>query len=1134
MQRRVNWLAGAWPDFRLHLTVVGIAASSSDSVGLRIQYRDLSRALKSGGFESRLVTLASLRCTDVQGDMLDHDLRTFPIIEDATQPSWTHSSSGAMSQPQGLAVSSILVATPDLWPKHLLGLVSPLNNKFNPTQPVAPAEGTARPEATFPAVEWQQISAQIRSEQCLPSMGPDSTERLIASFTAVALSSPGSFAHFDTAYACAVHPLDASSPGVHLLPRHRIATMLLTAPIDIREKRQKRENLSEKDVLDSNLPLDNNDDTAELHSGLDMLGYPADSIDDAHIMLLPHEDSNVALALACVARQEEIYSVMSSAIMQRRVFGITDALSGLALEPLSWTVRVVFGWISEGDEADDFEVCFAHAPAHASAQDHEVGAFDVADHRSASALARFLALQAESHRRVVATARAQIALSREMVTRTGQRIWRVDSARKSALVAGDDAQAKIERIIEWRNALSIPPIALKEKAKRRAPESEAKTLETEFVNIGFDMMSECEYHMFVFYTCSTSVDELTTSARSRGGDLFSLDTSGIHILAENYVRPYAWPPPDIPTRIPGAIALKPVITQYLLSLDFGSRKGDDVGHLTAPLLANWDQYCAEVTFEKKIRTKDRLPKIKSAMQARATIMNILPIVSRVAADARMAAATPRSRLSCDILLAECLRTEDPRGPHIRRDREVPFPRNAYFDNAHDDSWPHRASGVLGNYRDTVSGKYTLRWQHRSSNSSDEPRWLRRVKQDLTKTVFEAYLRRSDTVDCCWFGKRRTSCRDALMDASVLDAHPSDICDTVAFMSIPNVFDLENADSGQLKLIEGFRIIGQRSTKVPPRVFPEDYPSWTRRSLDEGFDVADPVLRRAREKSGVNAKGARAPTASSFSKAEALGRTEQSASSAALLEGSTAERVSSGSGDLQIPFLWLEDCSRYSSFEQGFGGARLRIISTLRFLAACKVYNLVVFALVTAGSHAHLLCGWGTEPPPNDTLNHVHMHIGDVNCPIWDLRDTSQAIRLCAFLIQLRDKHAPKVRKAFEAQKEDFKCAWNADPTSPRFQWTMKHQQASSLVRDIGKERDKQKKRFEELHQEREEIGRAMEHLEHAIIPDTDVPAYLEEFDSRFARMEEPDPELVELLDFACTQLPESCRTRFISDMAEVM
>lgn len=91
----------------------------------------------------------------------------------------------------------------------------------------------------------------------------------------------------------------------------------------------------------------------ELHPGVNAHDYPADSIDDAHIILLPHADSNVALALACVARHEEIYSVMFSALMQRRVFGIMDPLLGLALEPLSWTVRVVFGWISEGDEADD-------------------------------------------------------------------------------------------------------------------------------------------------------------------------------------------------------------------------------------------------------------------------------------------------------------------------------------------------------------------------------------------------------------------------------------------------------------------------------------------------------------------------------------------------------------------------------------------------------------------------------------------------------------------------------------------------------------------------------------------------------------------------------------------------------------
>ncbi|KAL1701089.1 hypothetical protein EV121DRAFT_272672 [Schizophyllum commune] len=589
--------------------------------------------------------------------------------------------------------------------------------------------------------------------------------------------------------------------------------------------------------------------------------------------------------------------------------------------------------------------------------------------------------QAATHERVVAAVRAQIAVTPKLVTRVGQRTWRVDAARQSAVIAEDDAQSKTERIVEWRNALSTPPMAPKKKTKQMATQSikpEGKDWEN-ISSIG------CDFE-------------------------FPPDTSAIHALAENYVRPYLWPPPDIPTRFPGAIALKSIITQYLLSLDFGSRQ--------------------EVSFEKKVRIKDHLPKITSARQARATIINILPIINRVAADARTAEATPRSRLPCDTMLVECLRTEDSRDSHIR----------------------------------------CLCRTSVASRGGE-------VKRNLAETVFKAYMHRVDTVDL-WFGPRRISCRDALLDASVLDARPSDICDTVAFVSIPDVFDFEHGDQDQLQLVEDFRIIGQRSWKDPPRVFAEDYHTSTRPSLEEGFDVVDPVLRRVREKSSIKAKGARTPTASASkdARAETPGQYEHSDGSTASAKESSTEGSSSGSGDLQVPFLWLEDCSRYSSFEEGFG--------------VCKVYNFVVFALVTAGSHAHLLCGWGTESSADDSTAHVNMHISDVNCPVWDLRDTSQVIRLCAFLIQLRDKHTPKVREAFEAKKDDFKRAWNADPTALRLQWTIKHQKASSLAQDIDKERQQQKIHFEEVRLEREEIGRAMKHSEEAIIPDTDVPAYV--------------------------------------------
>ena len=57
--------------------------------------------------------------------------------------------------------------------------------------------------------------------------------------------------------------------------------------------------------------------------------------------------SHVPLALICVAEGAEIYSVMSSALMQRRTFQITDPLLAFVLSPDECTLQLVIGWVEE-------------------------------------------------------------------------------------------------------------------------------------------------------------------------------------------------------------------------------------------------------------------------------------------------------------------------------------------------------------------------------------------------------------------------------------------------------------------------------------------------------------------------------------------------------------------------------------------------------------------------------------------------------------------------------------------------------------------------------------------------------------------------------------------------------------------
>lgn len=154
-------------------------------------------------------------------------------------------------------------------------------------------------------------------------------------------------------------------------------------------------------------------------------------------------------------------------------------------------------------------------------------------------------------------------------------------------------------------------------------------------------------------------------------------------------------------------------------------------------------------------------------------------------------------------------------------------------------------------------------------------------------------------------------------------------------------------------------------------------------------------------------------------------------------------------------------------------------------------------------------------------------IADTNCPVWDVRDSSQAIRLCAFLLQLRHTHLPRLREAFEARKDAFMRHWMADPDASRFQWTLKHQQSSALVRELRARRQGQNERLHSIKTEKEEAQREItraqsKHTKSDII----IPAYLGELESRFAHTKDPDPYLVQLRIIACTQLSHSCRCAF--------
>ncbi|KAL1741832.1 hypothetical protein HDZ31DRAFT_44573 [Schizophyllum fasciatum] len=911
-------------------------------------------------------------------------------------------------------------------------------------------QGQYEPSAL--AIEWERIVAQRRSEERLPLQNPDHRDNLIASFvaTAVLKSVPELSVHYDASYSAAMaHPFDAE---VTPLSRHRRVTGMITASVNIVTQDGGAENPRE---LVAGPPY-----TAAPKTGL---CSPSDSTDlwaDAHLLLPRRPKAAVPFALVCVATHDEIYHAMTSSLLQRHLFSSQHPLIGLAFAPDSWKVCVVIGWISHTSDPRECDICFANAP-FSHIVDHSMGVFDISHTFAATALVQFLSQQAPLLKATMAGVRTHASGYLMTVGRPGYRSWRLDLTRRKRHIGN---QSRCDDVLQpndcGHNPTSLTTIMLKYLVIGNATTHctwlvRARMLSAHAIfQSPFGVQKLGKYLVPVF--------------RIIDSDPLPPDTQIIQSLIQNHVQPYAWPPPDMPSDFPGVLTMKPLIEDYLLHLLFAS---DSSNKIATPRVSNWTRYCIEVAREQQLRTRHHLPDLRSAEGARRTIMNILPTIGLVSESARAASRGdfPGARTPCDTLIAACLYSEDAHGPHVRHEREVRLPRNAYFDQVHCGSRAQEDSRIENRYCDVASGCLSsLHWDYPAS--SGESSWLNDFKLSLSTRIHHEEQHRSFLGDL-WAINHGPN--HELIDTSVMDARSCEVGDTVAFVSVPDAFDIDPADEGQVRSVEDFGVIGRRLPKACSRSVDASSSASTE-DIDDDHDVQDSVLYEVQIMDENGAPDERqdrlvetGPPAPPF-----LHRPVR-------MHGHNSTSLPESSNEIQLPFLWLEDATRHTNFLHAFSGARMRLVSCVRFYEAIGIYDLVVFALATEGSCVHLLCGWGSKPAQEEHDGLV-VSIADTNCPVWDLRDSTQAIRFCVFLTRLADAHACKVREAFQACKQDFKQAWNADANAPRFQWTMKHQQASSLVSQIRQERSVQEDRLRGIRGEMEKIKREIEDMEESV------------------------------------------------------
>ncbi|KAF8075824.1 hypothetical protein FPV67DRAFT_1469408 [Lyophyllum atratum] len=144
-------------------------------------------------------------------------------------------------------------------------------------------------------------------------------------------------------------------------------------------------------------------------------------------------EETTPLALICLAQESEIYSAMSSALFQRRAWGVVGPMMGVTFDRMGTTVRIVFGWLEETN--DSCGVCRLPQILRGCIHDHQsvvhvlheaAGAYDLSDPEAANDFA--VLIGGEARRFAVDRQRASEHYPQLLqdVSERNLKLWRID------------------------------------------------------------------------------------------------------------------------------------------------------------------------------------------------------------------------------------------------------------------------------------------------------------------------------------------------------------------------------------------------------------------------------------------------------------------------------------------------------------------------------------------------------------------------------------------------------------------------------------------------------------------------------------------------------------------------------------
>ncbi|TRM67090.1 hypothetical protein BD626DRAFT_484715 [Schizophyllum amplum] len=354
---------------------------------------------------------------------------------------------GSFRLPRGVFVTPHIIRSGDCWPLPAAKAKSALVNAAETASRDA-AKMASRGAASFACWTtcseerhaaacialrgWSAILGTLQLEADHPELGPETKRVILGPLIGQILQTvePRLSINFDVAYSRALHPCYANTPASCVLPSFGRATSVVTLPVNLLGR--SADHISERltgliqqehgnSMAESTSLMDVESSSPQQSHNLgpfvpvadsDLYGGSAwlDPDDElhpyshAHLLLPQRPHESTPFPVACVAPHGEIYELLSSALFQRRIFGLETPLLGFAFDPLACYLQVVVAWLSPHttDGHQCVQVNMAHAARPQAGRSSsgsspssaelplDQGIFDISSAYGALALASFL------------------------------------------------------------------------------------------------------------------------------------------------------------------------------------------------------------------------------------------------------------------------------------------------------------------------------------------------------------------------------------------------------------------------------------------------------------------------------------------------------------------------------------------------------------------------------------------------------------------------------------------------------------------------------------------------------------------------------------------------------------------------